>query len=270
MITSDYHVHTSLSADSEAPMEEMAEAAIQQGLDELCITEHMDYDYTIPDGDGAAFVVNTEACQKKLEQLQQRYAGRLRLLFGVELGMQPHLSARYKAYVRSHPFDFVLASSHVAGGLDPFYPEYFAGRSEEEGYRIYFETILENVNVFDDFDVYGHLDYVVRYGPNQAGNYTYEKYRDVLDAILETLIKKGKGIELNTAGLKYGLPQMHPHEDIVRRYHEMGGRIITIGSDAHRPEHVAYRFDRAAELLRVCGFNSHTVFRGRKAFEMPL
>ena len=110
----------------------------------------------------------------------------------------------------------------------------------------------------------GHLDYVTRYGRNQAEEYSYAGFADIIDQILRYLIERGKGIELNTAGLKYGLPYAHPHIDILRRYRELGGEILTIGSDAHKPEHVAYDFYKVREILEMSGFRYYTEFVGRK------
>ena len=116
------------------------------------------------------------------------------------------------------------------------------------------------IKKFKNFDVYGHLDYVVRYGPNRDADYTYAKYRDLLDSILKLLIEEGKGIEINTGGLKKGLRDLHPCTDIVKRYKELGGEIITIGSDAHDTANLAYGFDRAEALLKECGFKRFCTF----------
>ena len=120
------------------------------------------------------------------------------------------------------------------------------------------------------FRVCGHIDYVVRYGPNRNLYYTYEKYRDILDEILRVLVQKGIGLECNTAGFKYGLGHPNPTEKILSRYRELGGEILTLGSDAHAPEHIAYDFERAGALLKECGFHYYTVFRNRKPEFLPL
>ena len=115
-----------------------------------------------------------------------------------------------------------------------------------------------------DFDVYGHIDYVVRYGPNKNQFYSYKKFSDIIDEILKKIISTGHGIEINTAGFKYRLGHPNPTEDIIKRYHELGGEIITIGSDGHKPEHLAYDFNKIPALLNSCGFDYYTVFEGRK------
>ncbi len=181
------------------------------------------------------------------------------------MGLQPHLVELNNAVTAKYPFDFVIGSSHVVHGVDPYYPVYYEGRTEDEGYREYFESILENVNTNADFDVYGHLDYVVRYGPNKNTNYSYKKYADIIDEILRILIVKGKGIEINTGGFKAGLGHPNPCEDILLRYKELGGEIITIGADAHVPEYVGYEFDKAMTILKNAGFRYYNVFTKRKS-----
>jgi histidinol-phosphatase (PHP family) len=245
-------------------MEEMIQKGIALGLKTMCFTEHQDYDYPdSPDGPGSMFLLNTDSYLYDLASLKEKYKGQIRLLFGVELGLQPHLMRQNAVYAKSYEFDFIIASSHICSGKDPYYPAFFEGRSEEEAYREYFTSVLENAKKFSNFDVYGHLDYVVRYGANMDRDYSYEKYRDILDAILELLLEKGKGIELNTGAIKKGMKDFHPCMDILKRYRSLGGEIITIGSDSHDAGHIADHFDRACEVLKECGFQYYTVFEKR-------
>ncbi len=263
----DLHMHSQFSGDSDAPTEDMIKAALAKGLDGICLTEHEDIDY--PD-DPTLFLLDLKSYHATVSSLQKKYADKLPILYGVELGLQPHLKEAHLALTNSEPLDFVIASSHVVHGQDPYYPAYFEGRSEKEAYLEYFESILENIVAFDDFDVYGHLDYVVRYGPNKNHFYKYEDYVEVIDEILRTLIAKGKGLEVNTGGFKYGLGHPNPTEDILKRYRALGGEILTTGADAHVPEHVAYDFCKLPALLKECGFSYYTVFRERKARFIPI
>ena len=262
-IYSDFHTHSSFSSDSETPLEEMLRQAQKLGLTHYCVTEHLDLDYPVHPVDQLDFQLDTEAYLKKALALREDCPEDFHLLIGVELGLQPHLADRLKAYVRQHDFDFVIGSSHLCHGEDPYYSSFYEGRSEEEAYREYFLSVLENIRAFDHFDVYGHLDYVVRYGPHKDARYSYEDYRDILDAILQLLIEKGKGIEINTGGLKYGLKDLHPCLPVLRRYKELGGEIITVGSDAHKPEAIAAHFSRTEKILRDCGFDYYTIFEQR-------
>lgn len=257
----DSHMHCFFSGDSDTNPEDMIKAAQKKGLAGICFTDHLDYDYKEEPG---LFDLDIDSYYKEISRLQDKYKEILPIHFGIEMGLQPHLVETNNEVTAKYPFDFVIGSSHVVHGVDPYYPVYYEGRTEDEGYQEYFESILENVNTNADFDVYGHLDYVVRYGPNKNVYYSYEKYADVIDEILRQLILKGKGIELNTGGFKAGLGHPNPCEDILLRYKELGGEIITIGADAHIPEYVGYEFDKAISILKSVGFKYYSVFSQRR------
>ena len=258
MITADVHTHTSFSSDSEESMENAARAAIERGLKTLCITEHMDMDYP-----GGEFILDTAAYKAEHDRVRELFSDRLEMLFGVELGLMDYLAPRLYEYTKEWDFDFIIGSSHLVDGIDPYYPEYFDKYDDKNGILRYFESILANINAFDDFDVYGHIDYIVRYSKGKS--YAPVDYRELLGEIFRLLIHKGKGIELNTAGLKYGLGWAHPHPEALAMYRQMGGEIITVGSDGHRGEHIAYDFGVAQDILKAAGFKYYAVFRKRKA-----
>lgn len=262
----DTHMHCRFSGDSKEDPEKMILAAIDKHLDGICFTDHIDYDYPGP----TPFGFDANEYFHVLKPLAEKYAGKIHVRIGAELGLQPHLARRYEEFLATGEFDQVIGSSHVVHGFDPYYPEFYAGKTEEEAYREYFESILENIAAFDNFDVYGHIDYVVRYGPDKNKNYSYEKFKDVIDEILRTLISKGKGIELNMAGFKYGLGHPNPTEEIVKRYRALGGEILTLGSDAHQKEHVAYDFYRIKGILTQAGFTHYAAFQKRKPVFFPL
>lgn len=257
----DTHMHSQFSGDSRAPQESMITSAITKGLDGICFTDHLDIDYPEePD----LFLLDLPNYSASVHALQEQYKDRLSIRFGIELGLQPHLAAIHSDILKQYPFDFVIGSSHVVHGRDPYYAPYWADRTEEDGCMEYFSSILENIRAFDDFDVYGHLDYVVRYSPSRGVSYDYTQYADLIDEILKLLIQKGKGIEINTAGFKYGLSHPNPTEGIIARYRELGGELVTIGADAHAPEHVAYDFQKVSDILKSAGFSYYTVFSDRK------
>ncbi|MBO5056500.1 MAG: histidinol-phosphatase HisJ family protein [Lachnospiraceae bacterium] len=263
-ITADYHLHSCFSGDSDTPMEEMIQKGISLGLTCMCFTEHMDMDYVYSKSEEQGmFELNTDSYLYELATLKSKYEGQIKLLFGVELGVQPHLKKELALYSKSYPFDFIIASSHICNRKDPYYPSFYEGRSDEKAYREYFSSILDNLKAFSNFDVYGHLDYVVRYGKTKDSEYSYEKYKDILDKILETLLEKEKGIELNTGAIGYNLKDLNPCMGIIKRYKELGGEVITIGSDAHNPSAIARGFDRAAEVLIACGFKYYATFENR-------
>lgn len=266
MIYADCHMHSHYSADSSASMTSMIESALCKGLKIICFTEHMDYDYPpeVIDGELCHFEVDMPAYRKELFELKNRYKSQIEILYGIELGLMPYLAPRYQDFVSKYDFDYIIGSSHLVNGQDPYYPEYFQNRTEAQGYRDYFETIPQNLAAFKDFDSYGHIDYVVRYGPNRNEDYTYEKYHDILDTILKGLIDAGKALEVNTGGYKKGLGQPHPQTDVLKRYKELGGELITFGADAHGPEHIADGFAQAEEILKDIGFKYYAVYKQRK------
>ena len=259
---SDCHMHTQFSLDSDADPEEMIRSGISKGLDAVCITDHEDKDY-ISEGNKWTFDVDEYFTQ--LTKLREKYRREIDVRIGVEIGLQPHLGEYYQSYTRQKPFDLVIGSVHLIGSRDPYYKEFFEGRSDAGAYEETFLETYEDIRNVEDFDVLGHLDYVTRYGRNQAKEYSYSRFSDIIDQILKYLIEHGKGIELNTAGLKYGLPYAHPHPDVLKRYRELGGEIITVGADAHKPEHTAYDFRKVPDLLKSCGFRYYTEFVQRKA-----
>ena len=222
-----------------------------------------------PKGDGAgpyADVLHGDSYLYDLLTYREKYRDRIRVLFGLELGLQAHLAPLQAACAASKPFDFIIGSSHLCAGKDPYQPYFWEGRSGEEALREYFSSIIENLETFTDFDVYGHLDYAVRYAPQQDKDYCYEKYADLFERILDLLLENGIGLEINTGGIGYGLRETNPCAAILRRYREKGGEIITVGSDAHRPQDLCRFFGRAEEILKDCGFRYYTVFENRTPY----
>ena len=256
-------MHPSISAASDTPMEVMIHRAVETGLQGITFTEHLDPDYPVTP-DNLDFSLDIPAYKEKLAELSDMYKDKIQVRFGIELGLQMHLGEYFDSLLSQTPFDFVIGSSHLVHGYDPYYPEFFEGRKEFLCYMEYFESILENISAYDGFDVYGHIDYVVRYGPNKNREYSYGRYKDILDEILKKLISMGKGIELNTGGYHYGLGEPNPCTAVIRRYRELGGEIITIGADAHTPDKIACAFDKAASVLEACGFRYYTIFKDRK------
>lgn len=271
MIQADMHMHTWFSTDSEACPRDMADEAVRKGLKTICFTDHFDKD-DLEWGEEGIFDV--DAYFVEMQKLQEEYAGKLNIRIGIELGLRTYLKDYYEELTKKYPFDFVIGSVHnvpykkdAEGNIlytDPAAEKLFTDRTDKKAYRLMMETTLENVRTSDCFQTLGHLDYVVRYGKSREKEYSYTDYADIIDEILKLLIEKGKGLEVNSAGLKYGLPFAHPHPDVLKRYRELGGEIITIGADAHKPEHIAYDFAKAEEILKSCGFKYYTEFFEQK------
>lgn len=254
----DCHMHTEFSADSETKITDQIERAIELGLNHICFTDHMDMDY--PGGD---FQLDTDAYVKKVLEMQELYKEKIKICLGVEIGLQEHLKERLQTYINSYPFDFVIGSVHLIYGEDPYYRKIFEKYSDEEVYNRYFQAMLGALKQAPDIQTFAHLDYVVRYGKEKDKAYSYAKYADVIDEILKLVIEKGIALEVNTAGLRM-LSFTNPHPDIIRRYKELGGEMITVGSDGHTPDVLAYQFEKVPGLLKACGFDYYTVFEQKK------
>lgn len=266
-IKHDFHLHSAFSGDSDTPSDQMIEHAVRLGLHGMCFTEHQDIDapYT-----GIDFTVDFARYFSVLTELQEKYADRIRINIGIELGFQPHLIDILNDFPKQYPFDFVIASCHFVSGMDPYFPAYFEDKTEQEAYELYFTEQLATLKELTNFDTLGHMDYVVRYGPNQNKLYSYKKYAEYIDPMLQFLIENGKCLELNTGGYKYGLGEPNPCIDIFKRYRELGGELVTIGSDAHKPEHLCYDFDKAESVLKELGYQYYTVFEQRKPKQILL
>ncbi len=193
----------------------------------------------------------------------------------VELGLQPHLGDFFRSRLSGYSFDFLIGSTHLVDRADPYYPSFWEGCDVTASVRRYLETTLENICAFDGFDVYGHLDYIIRYIPSASGRKSYSlsessDLSELVDEILKLLLDKGKGLEVNTGGFRSGLSQPNPSAGILRRYRELGGEILTVGSDAHSPEQIASHFEETAEFIRSCGFRYITIFQNRKPEFLPV
>lgn len=267
MIFPDYHLHSSFSTDSNADIRDIIKSAQEKGLTSICITDHYDMDFpTDPDEPDMTFYLDTDKYYEYMRGIRSEVKSFFDLRIGVELGIMPETISKLHDYVISHKeLDFVIASTHLVDGYDPYRPEYFVGKSEYESYSRYFESILENIKIFKDFNVYGHLDYIMRYGKDKAQNFNISDYYDIFKEIFKILVHNGKGIEINTGSLYRGLDFPHPHIDILKIYKETGGEIITVGSDAHKPEHIGYGFEIAKDILKSLDFKYYCTFKNQNA-----
>ena len=306
MIEYDVHLHTEFSTDSEEKAETVIEKAIELGLKGICFTDHMDLYFPLECSkkSGGDFTFDLDGYFDKLDYLKRKYMGQIEILCGLEAGLRDEIDLRekcfneYREMVTRYPFDFVIGSTHCLEDIDPYWEEYWYGRTAEEGLDRYFDAIAQNCTYYDCFDSLGHLDYLVRYvsadatiksikakGLNNISGkntedvfsnpellkrlygreiYNPADFADRIDYILRKIIEKGSALEINTAGLKYGLGFAHPKREILLRYRELGGELITIGSDAHMAVHLAYDFNTACEMLKDLGFKYYFVYKDRK------
>lgn len=257
----DNHMHCHFSGDSDADPLDMIEKARQLGLSGITFTDHLDLDYK---EEPHLFDLDLDACEKAMPALQKE-AAPFFVLHGLELGLQPHLAQKHANLLASYAFDYVIGSVHVVYTRDPYYPVYFERRDPAEAYTEYYQAVYENLAAFHNFDALGHLDYVFRYGPQDpAQPYdTYTPYAPLIDDILRFLIAHDIALEVNTGAFRCGLSVPNPCPQILKRYHELGGKLITIGADAHKPSDIALGFDRLPGFLASCGFDEYMVYLHR-------
>ncbi len=263
MFKADYHIHTNYSSDSEADMEDMVLSAISKNLNEIAITDHVDYhpSYDPPHYDDLI---------KKFNVIKEKYHSKINMILGVEIGLENQLSETINNFLNSYEFDFIIGSSHGVCQKDVYFDNFFEDMDKKTAYTLYFTELLKNINTFDKFCVYGHLDFISRYGVYEDNTLKYADYSDIIDEILKALVAKNKGIEINTSGYRYKLNQTYPQYDILKRYKDFGGEIVTIGSDAHSPDYVADHFEVANEMLKRSGFKYITRFKNLKPIFTPI
>ena len=271
----DYHVHTSYSDDSEYPMEDVVKDAISFGLDEICFTDHVDYgvkrDWDDPRGmtyrrGGAGEPermalanVDYPRYATEIAALREKYKDQITLKMGIEFGIQTHTIPQYEKLFSVWPFDFIILSVHQVEDKEFWTQDFQRGRTQTEYNLRYYEEILALVQQYHHYSVLGHMDLISRY--DKAGPFSFEKIRPIVKEILKTIIFDGKGIEVNTSCYRYGLNDLTPSTDILRLYRDLGGRIITIGSDSHRKEHLGAYLTETISALKAIGYKEVYTFK---------
>ena len=259
----DYHMQSAMSYDTDSDAGAMALQALAMGLKEICFTDHIDYSRCIPHGE-----ISFRADDYRRYYRDLGVPG-LRIRHGVELGLTEHNVREADAELRRYPYDFVIGSIHHVDDLDIYLPEYWADKTPEQAERRYFETMLSCVRRHDAFDVLGHITYIAKSPSNPRRRViSYEDYPEYFDEILKILVAKGKGIEINTSGMDIA-GDFLPGEAFLRRFKELGGRLVTVGSDAHAPERVGRHIPEALSMLREI-FGYVCTFEGRRPIFHPL
>ncbi len=242
----DFHLHSKVSFDSTEEPANIVAMAEKQGLKEICFTDHMDHHY-LKDGKHDIFTI--EEYNNTYDNLS---SDKLKIRHGVEFGLTPWNQTEMDNFLSKRNFDFVLGSIHYADGYDPYYEEYWEHNSYEVAIEKYYQEVLFQVQSHKNFDVLGHLTYICKCSANPFKTpIPYKEKAEITDEIFKTLIANGKGIEVNTSGVdKTGA--FLPSLDYIKRFRELGGEIITIGSDAHTASRVGqYTFDAIAMIKEV-------------------
>ena len=247
--------------------------AIAAGLTGLTFTEHFD---THPD-DWAACVYDDEAYGETIDRLRRDFGDQIFIGKGIEVCYQPERMDFILDFLDRHTFDMVMLSVHYFG-QDPVHArDPWDGLTVADGTRRYLETVLEAARMCADlrqkggrvFDVLGHLDLVKRYTQRFFGAYDVSPHMDLIDEILATCIEADLTPEINTSSLRQGLSEPMPNAAVAQRYAQLGGKAMTIGSDAHRPEDIGAGLGDAVDILRQAGIDRLAVFTRRQRDLVP-
>ncbi len=249
----DFHLHTKVSFDSTDEPVEMIRAAEKAGLREICFTDHCDH-HGNRTGKHHVFTMEEYANAYDCVVSEQ-----VKIRRGIEMGLTQWNMAEAEEVLSRREFDFVIGSNHYAGDYDPYFPEFWEGITLARAIEIYLTNILECIQLHDNFDVLGHLTYVCKspYNPMHQ-TVPYRETADLADEIMKVLVAKGKGMEINTSGVDRA-GDFLPSLDYLKRFRELGGEIVTIGSDAHERSRVGQYTNEAVVLAKevfghVCTF----------------
>ena len=254
----DYHTHTIFSDDCEVPMEVMIRGAIDHGVTELAITDHYDPGYEDPE---FPFNLDFENYQKALLETEQLYQDRITIIKGIEIGIMDSQFDKCSRAANGFPYDFILGSFHCLDKKDSFRYDFTTEENVPARIEAFYLYVNHCFKEYKDYDIAGHLTLIDRY----IGKiYDYRPYMDIIEDTLKTIIYNGKGLEINTSSFKYGTKAWLPRQEVLKRYRELGGEILTFGSDSHDPEHFLDHFEEAHELARSLGFKYQCKYKNRK------
>lgn len=270
----DQHLHSRHSFDSEADPARNVETAIERGLAGLTFTEHFDVH---PD-DWKKCTYDDAAYSKTIADLRDRYGRDVFVGKGIEICYQPDHMDFILDFLSKHRFDMVMLSVHYFAGRPVHKRPSWEGTTTEEGTRLYLETVLEGVRMCERvkgsgdraFDVLGHLDFVKRYTQRFFGEFDVMTHADLVDQILQTCLAADLIPEINTSTLRQDLSETMPGPGVVKRYAELGGTAMSIGSDSHKSDQIGTRLDHAVQMLRDAGINHLAIFREQQRESTPL
>ncbi len=262
----DYHLHSKYSFDGAHELRDICETAIERGLSEIAITDHMDIYSDKP----YEYILDCKSLYKELEEMKEAYRGRLKVLSGVEYGQPQANRKEALRFLAEYPLDFIIGSIHNLWDDKDAYDYNY----NETDYHVVYDGYVEWLYTLAaeyDYDVLGHVTYPSRYVYMQTGiEVDVRQYQEQYVEIFKKVIERGKGIELNMSGIARGLKDTMPDMYLLKLYRELGGEIITVGSDAHLLEHVGIVTKQGYEMLKEAGFRYFTVYDRREAQFLPL
>ena len=255
----DQHIHSSLSFDGapDATMNSIVIAAIEKGIDGIAVADHFDPEW--PDEE----LLDLPVYEKALLEAEDLADGRIRFFKSIELGLLPgEVMDMCLEAVKRFNYDFVIGSVHYSETTPIDYPPFLEGRTVEAIIDEYYTLLYESVKAYKDYDVLGHINHIDRYTDGFAPEELYMPY---IDEILKTVVLDGKGLEINTSSFRYGIGEHGtPTLPILTRFRELGGEIVTIGSDAHTLDHVGAFIEEGENMLLAAGFRYFAVYKERR------
>ncbi len=253
----DYHTHTAFSDDCDIAMEEMILQAIQCGVKELAITDHYDPGYEDPE---FPFCLDFDRYYESLLEMSQKYEDAISIIKGMEIGIMDSELEECSRAVTQYPYDFIIGSFHCLEKKD-LYRYDFSQVDRPAVLERFYTYVNKCLKAYKDYDVVGHFTIIDRY----IGEvFDYRPYMDIIEDTLKTIIYDGKGLEINTSSFKYKMDIWLPRKEILQLYRQLGGEILTFGSDSHDTHHFMDHFAEAQELAKSSGFSYQCTFRNRK------
>ena len=256
----DAHLHTNLSHDSDVPIDIYCALAVERGIPEIAITDHVDFGPGAPDQASASFATR----ERQVRDAAARWADRgLRVLLGIEVTYESHFEAEIRDHLARHPYDFTIGSVHVAASspyVDDRVAGWVAGRSFDEIVAPYFGEVEAAIRS-ELFDTIGHLDYVKKYLGDHLPPSAFAARPDAYEPLLRALVETGTGLEVNASGLRQVPRETYPPPWAVARFRELGGTVVTAGSDAHAASQFAFGLAHAYEIAAAAGFEELAIRR---------
>ena len=256
----DLHLHSDFSFDSSTNPEENIKSAIKNNIKIMAFTDHMDN-----------FCQNSRDISFDLEKyfstiykLREKYEDKIKILAGIEVGIAYENADKINEFIEENPFDFVIGSIHAVEFEDVWSNRKNIEKNPEYYYRKYYKYMLDSVRSCKNFSVLGHIDYIDRYLEDKSVIPDFSFYEDLIEEILKELIKTNRGFEYNTAGFRNELTHANPKDKILEKYKNLGGNIITLGSDSHFPDTISYKIDEGIKHLKEIGFDHISYFENKE------
>jgi histidinol-phosphatase (PHP family) len=264
----DAHLHTDLSPDSKVPMELYAAQAFERGIPEIALTDHLDF---LP-GAPAYEYADYPRRERMIRELQERWVGKVRIRFGVELTYESRFEAEIRKHLASHRYDYVLGTCHAM--FDGPYARnhiaaFAAGKTVTEAVAPYFAEVLAAIRS-GLFDTIGHLDQCKLWLNDWFKPADFAAIPEAYEPLLVALVESGSALEVNASGLRHRTGETYPGPWVVRRFRELGGQRVTTGSDSHLPDCFAFGLEEACEIVAAAGFDRVTLERAVERGDLML